>query len=96
MIGVVWRFATVLPAALGEAFALGDGAHLNPLHRFAKTRGNFGEDGGVLPVRGCLHNGDSGLGWVLRLEDARANEDAISTSLERGWDIVYRGIPLRG
>ena len=23
-------------------------------------------------------------------------EDAISTSLERGWDIVYRGIPLQG
>lgn len=23
-------------------------------------------------------------------------EDAISTSLERGWDIVYRGIPLYG
>ncbi|HEX4945094.1 MAG TPA: hypothetical protein VFZ34_00335 [Blastocatellia bacterium] len=23
-------------------------------------------------------------------------EDAISTSLERGWAIVYRGIPLRG
>lgn len=23
-------------------------------------------------------------------------EDAISTSLERGWNVVYRGIPLRG
>ncbi|MBL8204369.1 MAG: hypothetical protein JNM09_09070 [Blastocatellia bacterium] len=23
-------------------------------------------------------------------------EDAISTSLERGWSVVYRGIPLRG
>lgn len=23
-------------------------------------------------------------------------EDAITTSLERGWEIVYRGIPLRG
>lgn len=23
-------------------------------------------------------------------------EDAISTSLERGWEIVYRGTPLRG
>lgn len=23
-------------------------------------------------------------------------EDAISTSLERGWEIVYRGIPLHG
>ena len=23
-------------------------------------------------------------------------EDAITTSLERGWNVVYRGIPLRG
>jgi hypothetical protein len=29
-------------------------------------------------------------------EALRKYEDAISTSLERGWAIVYRGIPLYG
>lgn len=29
-------------------------------------------------------------------EARRSYEDAISTSLERGWSIVYRGLPLEG
>lgn len=29
-------------------------------------------------------------------EAVRSYEDAISTSLARGWSIVYRGEPLRG
>ena len=34
--------------------------------------------------------------FETRREALSKYEDAISTSLERGWSVVYRGIPLRG
>ncbi len=34
--------------------------------------------------------------FQTRVEARRSYEDAISTSLERGWSVVYSGLPLEG
>lgn len=34
--------------------------------------------------------------FQTRSEARRNYEDAISTSLDRGWSVVYRGLPLKG
>ena len=34
--------------------------------------------------------------YDTKVEALRSYEDAISTSIERGWSVVYRGQPLRG
>lgn len=34
--------------------------------------------------------------FQTRGEARRNYEDAISTSLDRGWSVVYRGLPLKG
>ena len=34
--------------------------------------------------------------FQTRVEARRNYEDAISTSLDRGWSVVYRGLPLKG
>jgi hypothetical protein len=34
--------------------------------------------------------------FETRTEAARSYEDALSTSVERGWSVVYRGQPLHG
>ena len=58
-------------------------------------------DGGIRPLTAVVKlDPREGQPMLKQFETSREAlskyEDAISTSLERGWNVVYRGIPLRG
>jgi len=76
-----FRYSRNLPTAGGEELLLGDVRDVDTDHGLSEILGDLSKDLGVLVVGDGLDNGTGTLGWVTRLEDARADKDTVASEL---------------
>src|SRR6185437_14574854 len=80
-----------LPAAGGVVLLGGQGVDVDADHRLAEAPGDLRDNVGVVVERGRLDDRGGALGRVARLEDARADEDALRAELHH-----HRGVGRGG
>src|SRR5713226_2228990 len=85
-----------LPASGSEQLVLRDGGDLEPRHRLPETGGNLRQHLGLVEIRCGRHDRFGTLQGVLRLEDARADEQAVDTELHHQRRVRRRGDATRG
>src|SRR5450631_1091154 len=78
-----------LPASGSEQLFLRDGGNLEPMHRLPQAGGDVGQHFRLVEVGGGGHDRLGHLQRLLRLEDARADEDTVDPELHHqggvGW-----------
>src|ERR1700686_232945 len=70
-----------LPASGSEQLFLRDGENLETVHRLPEAGGDFGQNLWLVEVGGRGNDCFGHLQGLLRLEDARADEDSIHPKL---------------
>src|SRR6267378_7514452 len=96
MRGVLLLFGLELPASGSEELILGDGRDVETMHRLPQSRGDFGQDLRLVVVCGRRDDRLGTLQRVLRLEDARPDEDSVDAELHHQRGIRGRRDPARG
>src|SRR5450759_3049060 len=90
------RPAAELPASCSGELVLGDGWDLETIHRLPQSCGHLGQTLWLVVVSGGRDDRLGTLQGVLRLEDARPDEDSVDSQLHHQCGVGGRRYTARG